>query len=745
MPALWRLLFIGFLVLGAAGCGGSADRGLLAGRAPRAATQVKLAEVLTDGRISRRGDAWDSDLSATFPSGASVEWDLGESRAIGSAYVQADQNDEYVVSLSEDGATFSELWRAPVSVGRGMQPRMTGGLQGRGRYVRLSVGRGDGSHGVAELALFESAGVPAETSFTVKRGFPRIETVRSAILHLALAFAGFVLLSSARRRWLTLVALALPIAALVALWPALAAGWPFGQREVSLVRAASAIVALVALGREALSSERFAPSRAAVAATLGVAAVAAFASFGNLGHAQFWDAKNARPSFVHNHDMRVYYPVAKYFRELRFDGVYLASVAAYDEDVTSATLESLGQTPLRDLRTHHMRRVSEVTAEIAAIRQRFSAERWEAFRRDMRWFRETMGDRDYLGSLTDHGGNATPVWLAVAHLLFAKTEASRSTLLAGAVLDPLLLLAAFAAIWRTFGWRTALVSMVVFGANDFYMFGSNWSGATLRHDWMACLALGACALKRERWVLGGALLALSALIRAFPAFALVGAAIPAAYWLAAHLREHRRLPSRSEIWQAQRPLLLTALGAVACVLVFVTLSSILLSPSAWSEWLHKVSILDRDPHTNHVSLRGLVAGNDGAHLTTLAARMPLFVTLAAGFSLLVVLAARGKSLAHAAILGTLLIPVAFNPANYYIHFIFVLPLLAVERPASFPPLPLRDFSIGAILLALCALQYWTVPIKDWELHFQLATVLLFSAVALLLGVILWSDRRSIEA
>jgi hypothetical protein len=157
-----------------------------------------------------------------------------------------------------------------------------------------------------------------------------------------------------------------------------------------------------------------------------------------------------------------------------------------------------------------------------------------------------------------------------------------------------------------------------------------------------------------------------------------------------------------------------------------------------------VSILDRDPHTNHVSLRGLVAGNDGMHLTTLASRRPLFIALAATLSLLVAFAARNKSLSRAALLGTLLIPVAFNPANYYIHFIFVLPLLALERRDTPAPLSVRDFLVCAIWLAVCLLQYWTVPIKDWEVHFQLATVFLFSAIAVLLWVILAFDSRKLE-
>jgi len=84
----------------------------------------------------------------------------------------------------------------------------------------------------------------------------------------------------------------------------------------------------------------------------------------------------------------------------------------------------------------------------------------------------------------------TPAWLAIAHLLFARTQASNATLLAGAWLDPLLLLLVAVMIASTFGARTAFVCLLVFGATDFYMFGTNWAGATLRNDWMFAIALG---------------------------------------------------------------------------------------------------------------------------------------------------------------------------------------------------------------------------------------------------------------
>ena len=153
----------------------------------------------------------------------------------------------------------------------------------------------------------------------------------------------------------------------------------------------------------------------------------------------------------------------------------------------------------------------------------------------------------------DHGGNATPVWFVIARILFYFTHANNTVLILGALLDPLLLGLMFYAIKRTFGWRTMLVAITLFGANDFHMFGSNWVGATLRHDWMAYIGLGVCALAVKRWTLGGVLLAMASLIRAFPAFTLITFTFPAMGWAYAFYQDQKRLPKWAEIRAAQEP------------------------------------------------------------------------------------------------------------------------------------------------------------------------------------------------
>ena len=76
------------------------------------------------------------------------------------------------------------------------------------------------------------------------------------------------------------------------------------------------------------------------------------------------------------------------------------------------------------------------------------------------------------------------------------------------------------------------------------MFGTNWGGATFRHDWLVLLGFAVCALRRERWLLGGALLGLGTMLRVVPLVGLLGVGAPALAWLVARLARRQRLDLR---------------------------------------------------------------------------------------------------------------------------------------------------------------------------------------------------------
>ena len=456
---------------------------------------------------------------------SSVEFDLGRPTPLRAAYLQGDNNDAYIVSVSDDGQSFRELWTALPVASAGLRERWTDTLEGQGRFVRISARGGDGysrspscSSGAsgrrrtrrASRASWPRARRPTcgpRCSISCSRSHLPWGTRTGTSVKLAVLFGG------------------LPLAAAGLAALAFGDGWPPAGREVALVRA-------VAAGARPHGAR--APGGPGPALSgpprrhqgdLRVAALLAVASFYNLGRPQFWNHAARGPEFVHLPDMRIYQPFAKYFDELRYDGVYVASVLAYAEDERGGSLESLADVPVRDLRTQRSVHARDPTTHVREVRQRFSDARWDAFKHDLAYFRGAMGP-DFLTTLTDHGANATPVWVWFARLVLGHVPASETTLVAGGLIDAVLLLIMAVAIARTSGLLPMLVAMTVFGANDLYMFGTDWGGATLRHDWLAALGLAACALARRRWTAAGILIGLATMIRAFPIIALVGVGAP---------------------------------------------------------------------------------------------------------------------------------------------------------------------------------------------------------------------------
>jgi hypothetical protein len=721
---------------------------LLLGRSPEASHGVLSARSLTDGISALPGDDWETDIAVQLADRrASVTYDLGALVEIQALWIQSDHDDVYRFSGSEDGVAFAQLWDAPTVRANGMQERSIDNLSARARYLRVEPQGGDGRYAITELAAFERTPAAWPPRFEQQRGVPLEVMVRTAVLMFAAATILCVFLAYQGAPWWWLVpCAALPLAALADAIHTFARAWPVEARQVSMVRAAVATIAAAAVLREVFGPPRFRPQRVVIALSLGLSALLAVLAFYNLGRPQFWNNRERALTAVHLLDLRQYYGTVKYFDELGYRDMFAADVAAYIEDHPEVTLDKLRDTQMRDLNSHRMSTVGAQRDKIASVERQFSPERWQAYKRDARYLREVMGDQDYLHYMIDHGGNATPVWIAMAHFLFSALPTSMTSFELTALLDPLLFAITFAAIWRCFGYRSAAVVMVVFGANDFVMYGTNWAGATLRHDWLMLIGLGACALKRGRWALGGFLLGLSSLIRAFPAVTLVSAVLPSLWWVVDRRRTQGRWPSFAELREAQRPIVAVLTSALLTALVLVTLTSLRWSLATWKDWLVKVAQLNADTHGNSVAMRGLVAGWQMGHQQLILARWPLFAALIVLFVGGVVLTCRQKSLDRAAIAGLILVPVAFYAANYYIHIVCFLPLLAVERrpaqaPASGAPLSASDALIWLILLGLCVAQYWTVLIADLPLHFHLATVLLFAALAAILVVLIRADVR----
>jgi hypothetical protein len=751
-------LVVGLCLFACEGSGSTPYPGnLLHGRRPIAARGIVHPERLTDGAVPVDGDPWFTDLSAVFSRGASYAvFDLGAAYPIASGLVVGDNNDVFSIALSEDGKDYREIWRAPAVRGAGMRPRTVDGLTGHARFVRVMARGGDNFVSAGELMLFAQKPTPWPPQPRHRAGLPPLVEAQRWLVALGVAF-GLLLLCADRRvpPW-AFASAALGAAgvlfACVQTWIEL---WPPTIELGELTRAVIAAVAVVAV---ALWTWRGAQLRlCAVKSVLGVLAVLGVTAFYNFGAPWFWDAGAKRLTPVHTYDMRVYFPVAKYFDELRFDGIYLASVEAYLEGKRLGD-RALERVDMRDLRTNEIAHARDLVGEIHAVKQRFSPERWSAFVRDMRFFWVSMGEGDYLGSLSDHGGNATPVWLALAHLLFAPMVASERALTVTALLDPLLLLLTFVCIARSFGLRAMLVCLIVFGASDFPMFGSDWAGSTLRFDWMATLGLGVCALRTRRYVLGGALLAHAGLVRAFPASAIAFTPVPVVLFALERLWRRRGLVP-AEIAAAQPGLVkvLASAAATSALLVGLSIALFGLGP-AWVGWFEKISLHTEQPNTNHLGVRTLAAFDPDlssdelarsgvsdpwaewqkTQLTTYESRAMLALAIRVLLLGLCVLACRHARTEQAALLGLILIPVFTYPANYYLHYVFLLPLLAVDQRRWLA------LWIEGVLLLMCLLEYFTLSLVI-DVRFFFEAVILLSGLAAILLPLAWSALRDARA
>jgi hypothetical protein len=770
MPALIKNLATWVaLAVCASACGSKPARpvpgNLLHGKVAREVVGVEHAELISDGVTPADGDPWLTNLSATFSrADGRVVFDLGKPTKLAAALIQGDNNDTFLLAASDDGKTFRPIWTAPPVAGAGMRPRTTDALDTEARYLRVTARGGDRYVSIGELMLFSSA--PEVWPPRVPHRHGRPPDVAGSRLTLlwggALALLSLLALCRVPRA-------ALAIGALIALgasavWTReLIALWPIDQDLVAIVRALIAAVAIVAGLLWTLDDEAARPrvrARVPVLATvLAVLGLVGWLCFYNFGRPWFWNAAENRPTTVHTYDMRVYFPVAKYFDELAFDGVYLASVKAYLEG-EKLPPRAVEHVELRDLTNNKMVSAKDVMPQIQAVSQRFSPARWAEFKEDMRFFWRTMGPGDYLGSLRDHGGNATPVWLAIANLMFRNAHANEVSLTIAGALDPLLLILTFVCIARSFGMRAMLMCLVVFGATDFPMFGSDWAGATLRFDWMCTLGMACCALKTGRPALAGVLLAHAGLARAFPVFGLLFAPLPFIWYALEKLWRARPAAAEvlPELRRTSRPMLRMTAGALVCSLLLIGLSGALFGfERSWGGWLQKIEIHTEKPNTNHVGVRTImsfdwdlvstkVVRGDlpepwqawiDTQLSTYHARRVPAALIRLAFVLLCVLACRGAPPEHAALIGTLLIPVLLYPANYYCQYVFVLPILAVGQR------PWLAFWIEAVLLAMCTLEYFTLA-RLIDVRFYLESVILIAGFAAIVLPLAWLGWRHNE-
>ncbi|MCC6406247.1 MAG: tetratricopeptide repeat protein, partial [Planctomycetes bacterium] len=319
---------------------------------------------------------------------------------------------------------------------------------------------------------------------------------------------------------------------------------------------------------------------------LALAVLVSALTYVNFGAFQFG-------SFVHRWDSFHYYVGAKYFDELRYDGLYDCVLIADQE--TPGWSGRNATRVVRDLRTNQIVDAASVLAAPEPWKSRFTPERWSAFCADVASFRDRESAERWEQTTTDHGYNATPVWGILGGLLANAVPATDDGLVLLAALDQVYLAALVVALVWGFGWELAALAMVVFAT--FYPGRFAWTGGSLlRWDWLFFTVLAVAALRKQRPWLAGLALGYATLLRVFPVFVFAG---PVLAWLAELVAARRdgRAPSHGLWPRFFGGALLSA--AVLVPISFVTSGGV----SAWSQFATNSAKHQETPLTNYLGLR----------------------------------------------------------------------------------------------------------------------------------------------
>lgn len=397
-------------------------------------------------------------------------------------------------------------------------------------------------------------------------------------------------------------------------------------------------------------------------------------------------------TWVHLHDVAHYYLGAKYFDELGYENLYTAMLRAEVETSPGP----LGPREVRDLSNNELVPMRELLLRSDEVKASFTPERWEDWKRDVAVFRDQLGPQ-FASLYIDHGFNPTPLWPVMGGSLARLVPAgSRTGVWLLALLDPLLLLAAFAAVVWAFGWEAALLGVVefclVYGAS----FG--WTGgAFLRYVWFTCVVACLCCLRKERFATAGVLLAVAATLRVFPAFFAVPLALQGAWSLV----KERRLPRPQAHFFAGL--------AAAGVLLFALSGAQGRGFEAWGEFRQNMGKHMDTVSPNIVGLTNALAYHELPELITLeemraeqARRVRVnhiqLATVFAATLLAVALLAPLYPPAEALLLGVPLLLTGLNLASYYWVLIVLLVVAWWDRPARLLALFGLELVSHAVLL-----------------------------------------------
>ena len=487
--------------------------------------------------------------------------------------------------------------------------------------------------------------------------------------------------------------------------------------------------------------------------TLGMLGGLAYCNFGNLHF----------NNFIHTWDTYHYYMGAKYFPELNYERLYDCAVVADAED--GGDPRKVGARAITDLRTNIMVKAQTVLDNPQVCKQHFTPARWDAFKRDVAFFRSRVNSERWTQIHHDHGYNATPVWTLAGYFLTNTGPATLNQVTFVNLFDPLYLLAAAALLWWAFGPRVFALGLIVLGTN--YPNRYYWTGgAFLRHDWLFYLVAVVCLLKKERPFLAGMALAYATLLRLFPGLLVVGPFLAGVELVrqrwAAGKADPSKAPKTLKDWVDPAFARFVAGGALGTVLLVGLSVPLVGGLDTWKSFANNTQKHASTPLTNHMGLRTVLsyrpstigaALRDGTlidawskwkevRLEKFQEAKPLFWLLLAGACALIWFGVRatGGNLWVSAALGTGMIAFGAELTCYYYCFYMAM-----------APLHEKRREVGLLLAAMCAVgQFvaWTpfAGMSGWldEQYTAMSVAAILATGAIWWLFTEWGARQAVE-
>jgi hypothetical protein len=474
----------------------------------------------------------------------------------------------------------------------------------------------------------------------------------------------------------------------------------------------------------------------------------------------FFNPNTRYSEYYHRHEFFHYYLGSKYSNEVGYDRLYECAAAA-EMDLGRAA--QVKKRDIRDLRVNLIKpmvdpQMQKYIGECKGIFTKTSPERWEQWKRDVDWFAKSSAGSYWENMLKDHGYNPPPVWTMTGKFFASFGDAGDVFFKYLSLIDIFFHLGTILLLRWAFGWRVMAVGAVFWGCNapaNFYWTG----GAFLRQDWLFFLVASICLAKKQKYMLAGAALTWSALLRVFPVIFFAGWGIIVLLAIIQRYRQRAALgeKERSKVPGGLRGLLellhpdhrrLIA-GAALAAGVLIPVSIAACGASSYKEfWAHTIAVHKTTPLTNTMGLETMLVHDwDGRmrflrddnledpfkgwkqnRLDRFKARKPLFFLIVAGvFAWTVWALRRTKALWVGVALSLPLVASLTNLTCYYYSMFMVAAGLVAVRP-TLGPILLVASGISSLMLNTPSGYYWVddrFTAQAW-LFYILGLMLLFA-------------------